>query len=458
MSVPRLVLCGLDPGPAVALAAGALLTALADDRAVRPVLLGVDLPLWRLLHGSTARAPRLLDPRLVDDAVAGELLDEWGADGDLTVVIAAEPALDRWEGVKGSRPLDVALALDAPLLLVVDARERGATVGAWALGLKLLARELEFAGVIVVGGDEQGRATGLRGLIEDIARLPVLGWLPPQLSEQFARQYAGPRGQLRQIGPQPVKGGEAALCREAAGYLDRLAIEAAAARRGFLPARPRRLLAPLPAAEGLKLAVAWGPPLEPFALEAIDVFKALGLGLEPLRLEKDGAMPADVAGLCIAGLLDEERLDAFAANETLKSAIAEAVASGLPTLALGGGALLLLRRLTDSRGRTHELAGVLPGEAELLEWYERPRYVSAAAAPENPYLQGDATLYELFDLEFLTLEQEGSAWLLGAGEDGQVEGFVHERCLATTLIPSVPATPELAAGFVAAMRQSASGA
>ena len=34
-----------------------------------------------------------------------------------------------------------------------------------------------------------------------------------------------------QIGPQPVKGGEAALCREAAGYLDREGLEAAAARR-----------------------------------------------------------------------------------------------------------------------------------------------------------------------------------------------------------------------------------
>ncbi len=245
------------------------------------------------------------------------------------------------------------------------------------------------------------------------------------------------------------------MCREAATYLDRAGIEAAAARRGFLPARPRRLLAPLPTATGLKLAVAWGAPLEPFALEAIDLFKAQGLELEPFHLEKDAALPAGSAGLYVAGLLDEERLGAFAANEALKAAIAEAVDGGLPTLALGGGALLLLRRLADSRGRTHELAGVLPGEAELLEWYDRPRYVQATAARENPYVQGEATLYELFDLEFLTLQQEAFAWRLGGGEEGQVEGFVHERCLATTLVPSLPAVPDLAAGFVAAMRLAA---
>ena len=307
MSAPRLVVCGLEPGPAVALAAGALLAAFADERAVRPVLLGVDLPLWRLLYGASARTPRVLDPRLLDDAAAGELYDEWASGTDLTAVVAVEPALDRWDGVKGSRPLDVALALDAPLVLVVDARERGATVGAWACGIKLLARAVEFAGVIVVGGDEQGRAEGLRGLIEETAGLPVLGWVPPQLSEQFARQYGGAQGSLRQIGPQPVKGGEATLCREAATYLDRAGIEAAAARRGFLPARPRRLLAPLPAATGLKLAVAWGAPLEPFALEAIDLFKAQGLELEPFHLEKDEALPAGAAGLYVAGLLDEEQ-------------------------------------------------------------------------------------------------------------------------------------------------------
>ena len=151
-------------------------------------------------------------------------------------------------------------------------------------------------------------------------------------------------------------------------------------------------------------------------------------------------------------------MPAFAGNDALKINLAAAINGGLPTLAVGGGALLLLRRLADSRGRTHELAGVLPAEAELLEWYERPRYVRAAPARENLYADGETTLYELFDLEFLTLQQEAFAWRVGeAGEEGQVEGFVHERCLATTLVPSLAAAPSLAANFVAAMRLAAPG-
>jgi cobyrinic acid a,c-diamide synthase len=348
------------------------------------------------------------------------------------------------------------VALDASLVLVVDARERGATAAAAACGARVLAGGVEFAGAIVVGGDDQGAASDLRRILEETAKLPVLGWLPPQLSEQFARQYGGSQSGLRQIGPQPVKGGEAALCREAGTFLDREGLEAAAARRGYLPARPRRLLAPLPAATGLTLAVAWGPPLQPFALDAVDLFKAMGLTLEPLHVGRDAALPGGAAGLFVAGLLDEEQLPAFAGNDALKAELASAIDGGLPVLALGGGALLLLRRLADSRGRTHELAGVLPAEAELLEWYERPRYVRATAARENPYAGGDATLYELFDLEFLTLQQEAFAWRVGEpGEEGQVEGFVDGRCLATTLVPSLPAMPDVARAFVAAMRLAA---
>ena len=243
------------------------------------------------------------------------------------------------------------------------------------------------------------------------------------------------------------------MCAEAGTYVRADDILAAATMRGFLPGRPRRLLAPSAAAAGLSLAVAWGPPLAPFALENVDVLQAMGVELAPLDLAHDRELPAGVSGLLLAGQLDEDELPAFAGNDALKTAIAAAIGGGLPTLAFGGGALLLLRRLADSRGRSHELAGVLPAEAELLEWYERPRYVTARPGPGNPYCDGEDTLYELFDLEFLVLEQDAFAFVVDEpGEAGQAEGFVLGRLLATTLYPSLPRRPSLASAFVAEMR------
>ena len=122
-------------------------------------------------------------------------------------------------------------------------------------------------------------------------------------------------------------------------------------------------------------------------------------------------------------------------------------------MAIGGGALLLLRRLADSRGRSHELVGVVPAEAELIEWYERPRYVRVTATRDNPFDEGENTLYELFDLEFLMLEQESFAYRVETGGDeSQAEGFAVHRCLASSLYPSFALCPAMAERFVAAMR------
>jgi cobyrinic acid a,c-diamide synthase len=242
------------------------------------------------------------------------------------------------------------------------------------------------------------------------------------------------------------------LCAEAATFLDVEQLEAVSVRRGYLPSAGRGVFSPLAAGRGLRLAVGWGPPLQPFSLENIDVLQAAGVELVPVHIARDRALPEGVHGLLLAGHLAEEALPDFSANRQLLTEIAVAVGDGLPTLAVGGGALLLLRRLADSHGRSHELAGVLPAEAELLEWYERPRYVRTKATRDNPFDEGDNVLYELFDLEFLVLEQDAFAYRIeDGGGSAQAEGFAVRTCLATTLYPSLPYCPRLAARFVDAM-------
>jgi len=450
VSVPRLVVSGLERGPAVALAAGALLACLGERRIVRPICVGLDLPLWRLLSAGPGKAPRILDLALHDVETVAELYDSWAAGSELVLLVAVLPALDRWQGAVSSRPVDVAASLDAPLVLVVDARERGATVAAAVYGARALAPRAQIAGVIVVGGDEQGAGAELAEVLRRDVGVELLGWIPPGLSERFASRYeSASRGATATTGADGVEG----LCAEAGAHLQREAVQSAAAHRGFLPAPPRRVLAPLPTATGLTLAVAWGGPLEPFGLENLDLLRAAGLDLAPFDVGRDRELPPNSSGLLLAGQLDEGRLPAVAANRELLTALAEAIGDGLPTLAFGGGALLLLRRLADSRGRSHELAGVLPAEAELLEWYEQPRYVRARPARENPYDGEDNLLYELFDLEFLLLERDTFAYNVGAqGGVAQAEGFTLGACLATTLYPSLPRCPAVAANFVTAMR------
>ncbi|HUK78516.1 MAG TPA: AAA family ATPase [Thermoleophilia bacterium] len=453
MSVPRLILAGVEPGPALDLVAGALLSGCGEQHATRAILLGFDLPLWRLVYDVAARAPRALDPVLHSAPVADELFDQWSERMDLALVIGVRPLLDRWEGVNGSRAADLARRLDAPIVLVLDARGRGASAAAAIYGTRALAAQLEIGGVILVGGDDSPAGLELQESLRRDVGLPVLGHIPPQLTEQFLRQYAVASGSVRTLGgaraPETTL---VQLCREAATYLQLDELMAVAARRGFLPSAPRRLLLPETSATDLVVAVAWGPPLQPVMLENVDVLQAMGVNLVPLNVSRDRELPEPCDGLLFTGTLDEQSINAFSDNALLRQNLRTAATDGLPVMALGGGALLMLQRLADSRGRSHDLLGLVPAEAELLEWYDRPRYVRAEATRANPYDTGEVTLHELFDLEFLVLEQDVFAYQV-AMPDGssRTEGFVVGRCLATTLFASFAASPGMAGRFIAAM-------
>lgn len=471
MSVPRLVLAGLEPGPALALAAGALQARLAQERAVRVVTVGADVPLWRLLLDGAGVSPRVLDPVLHDAAAAAELVDVWSEGVDLLLVVAVAPALDRWHGATGSRAVDVAAVLDAPVVLALDARGRGPTAAAAACGLRALMRHLDMAGVVVVGASEAGEGAETGALLREQAGLPVLGWVPPQLSDQFARQF-GAAG-VRQVGPRPPAAAAASLAAEAAQYIDADQVLAAAARAGFLPAALRRTFTSAAAARGVTVAVAVGGPLVPFALEAVDLLRTLGATVVPLHLARDETLPPGSDAVLLNGLLDESCLPGI--TQGLAAALADAVARGLPVLACGAGSLLLAERLTDSRGRRHGMAGALPWHATVVGQRPRPSYVGATATRANPFAQGTVAAASFLDVDTVALAGEDAAWHLGPGDDAAgaasaaaaapaggagaaadgAEGVVVGRCLATTLLPSFAGRPDVLQAFVAAARAGA---
>jgi len=105
VSVPRLMLAGVEPGPAVGLVAGALIAGLDERRTVRPIMLGLDVPLFRVLYATAAKAPRVVDPVLHGQTAAAELCEYWAENVAMTVFVAALPALVEGLLARGLRPV-----------------------------------------------------------------------------------------------------------------------------------------------------------------------------------------------------------------------------------------------------------------------------------------------------------------------------------------------------------------
>ena len=346
------------------------------------------------------------------------------------------------------------------MILVLDARDKGATAAAAVVGSTALAGKADIGGLIVVGLEDGDAGRELAASLRRDAGLD--SWVDTATARGAVRPAAGGAVRDRQDDrSKPPPQAALRLCEEAARYLKLDKMAAIAARRGYVPTVTRRLFARdrRPAGFGrVGLAVAWGPPLQPLALENIDLLQAAGADLRPLNLGRDRELPTGVErasagrparGGAASGLRRERRSHG------------RDRASGLGRVADARdrrGALLLLRRLADSRGRSHSLVGAVPAEAELIESY-CTRATSRSPPPVRiPYDDGENVLYELFDLEYLVLEQESFAYQVRTGDgEAQAEGFALHRCLVTTLYPSMALSPALADRFIETMRSAGTG-
>ena len=164
----------------------------------------------------------------------------------------------------------------------------------------------------------------------------------------------------------------------------------------------------------------------------------------------------------MAGTLWPSSLLDIALNQPLLSDIRTRIAAGLPTLALGGGFLILLNRVQDSLGRTAELAGVLPGEGEVLWDLEEAAYVDLTARRENPLLDKGqkARGWVLTDVD---VPDPAPTWepplLLKSAEAtiDQAEGAGTRSLLCSRALIHLAGSPGIAARFVQECAVYASG-
>ena len=343
-----------------------------------------------------ARAPRVLDPALHDDAVAASCTTTGARTRDLCSSSPCEPALDRWEGVKGSRAGRLRRRLDAPLVLVARRtrsrrhRRRGGLRRARACRPAPSSPASSWS-----AATRQGRGRAAAALRRDVG-LPILGWIPPQLSEQFVRQYGGGAGTLRQIGPQPARAAaSSALPR--GGDVSATARSAGGGRAARLPAgRPRRLLAPVPAAAGLRLAVAWGPPLR--AARARERRRAAGARARARaapRRARSRAAAGRRAACCWAASSTRSSCRVRRQRRAAGRARRRPSATACPRWRSAAAPCCCCAASPTAAVAATSSPGVLPAEAELLEWYDRPRYVRAARHAATPTTRAKRALRAL---------------------------------------------------------------
>jgi cobyrinic acid a,c-diamide synthase len=436
MSVPRILLIPTHrTGLADALAAAVSEIATAQGREVRYHHVGPLAPMsaWDRWEGAV-----FMDPALTDEQTLLGMYDVSVRHADLSLLSSSVGLLDRRDGLTWA-PADLAGLLDCPVVVVLDCRGWGTGLKVLSTGIKTHLGPAALAGVILSGVADNDHFELLKkALSQDDIR--IAGCLFDGQGLEWESCPPGPWG--LPLAPS--------LLEAVARQVDVQGLLSLAGQRGFLAAHNR---ASGRGEEGPVVLVASGRGFTPWSRDSIEVLRAAGAQVRRLDLLEDAPLPAGAAGLVLAGTLWPETIQDISMNTILLGDIAAQVNKGLPTLALGGGMLLLLSELQDTLGRTSEFAGVIPARGEILWDLEDPAYVEVSSLGENVLLgKGDTVMgWVLSEVE---LSGEGQAWdpplaLRGMGMAKERRGtYGHDSLLCSPALVHLAAKRGAAARFV----------
>ncbi len=434
--VPRLVVAAPASGSGKTTVAAVLLASWnAAGRVVQPYKSGPDYIDPTHLARAAGRMPRNLDGFFLDRP---ELLEVFrrGLEGAAGALVEGVMGLFDGRdalGRKGSTA-QVARWLDAPVLLVVDARAMAGSIAALVRGFRDHDPRLRLAGVVANRVGSERHAEVLAEALESVG-VPLLGYLPRDPALALPERHLG----LVLAGEM---GWDAAALARAARTLDVEGIWRAAVSAPPLRLPAHRLpLERLPARG--RIAFARDAAFSFYYPEALELLEQLGAELVPFSPLADEGPPEDAGAVWIGGGYPELYARELAANRGALEALRRFPG---PVYAECGGLMYLSETLETPEGR-FPMVGLVPGTARMQS---RPTlgYRHVEALGDGPVARrgwrarGHAFHYSTRPAV------EPAAWrrVDGTEREGYSDGRVH----ASYVHLYFPAAPELARRFVEA--------
>lgn len=433
---PRVVIAGTHSGVGKTTVATGLMAAFgARGTTVASAKVGPDFIDPAYHSAATGRPPRNLDAWICGPEAIAPLAGRAGAGADLLIT---EGVMGLYDGSGDDTPAstaDVAVLLDAPVILVVDARAMSQSVAALVRGYRDHDPRLNLAGVIVNFVGSPRHETLLRDALATI-EMPVLGALGRDDALTWRSRHLGLLPVAEDPAPIAVS-----LDRLAAVIAENCDLDAVARVAASAPRRPVAD-PPLPVPAGrVRVAVAAGRAFTFSYQDNLEALTAAGAELVPFDPLTERDLPAGVDALMVGGGFPEVYAAELAANIPLTGALRRRIQGGLVVWAECGGLLWLARTLDD-----HHLVGAVAADGVMagrltLGYRRAVATVDSPVAPAGAEVRGH-------EFHYSTLEPSGDAWTFIEGPSPRSEGFASPTVLATYLHLHLGGDPEPARRLV----------
>ena len=386
-----------------------------------------------------------LDPFFSDEKTLRWIISRAEERSDISVI---EGVMGYYDGIgftSEASTFSVARAVDAPVVLVINCRGMGASVGAVLKGFLDWPEITDscIKGVIFNNMSEKLYRQAAE-MAESMGVRP-LGYLPRRAALTLESRHLGlvTAGEVADIKEKmKLIASEMEKTVDIKGIID-LAAEAPALRSDA-PEWKKKFERQI--AEDTVIMARGDARRVRIALASDDAFcftykentallQEAGCEIVPFSPLSDTGLPDDIDGVILSGGYPELHAAELAANEAMLEAVRQSRADGIPMIAECGGFMYLHETLEGADGELYRMAGVIPGRCFRTERLGRFGYITLKAleggllCPEGSEVK--AHEFHYWDSEhcgesFLAVKPDGSrSWKCGIMTDDMYAGFPH---------------------------------
>lgn len=390
---------------------------------------------------AAGRPAQNLDSWLVGTDKLAEIFYSTYGNADIAII---EGVMGLYDGGRGgiSSTAEIAKILDAPVILVIDAKSAGTSVAATALGFREYDKDVKLAGVIL---NRIGSASHEKIIVD-------------ALNEIGIKSFGAIKRDNEMVMPSRHLGLVQAAENNFADVVEKLGNKISAQINldelllvSEVNLHPTNYNLPattynLPA----KIGVARDEAFTFYYAESLRELEKLGAEIIPFSPLHDENLPK-VDGLILGGGYPENFAAQLEGNKKIRHAIKRAADNSLPIFAECGGYMYLMKSLTNFDGENFEMCGVIPNQAVMTDKLQMVGYVDAT-------LERDCIIGKRGDKirahEFhFSKEVEGatnkifSCEKLRTGEK-YFAGYANENVVASYLHVHFAGCPNVAKNFV----------
>jgi len=369
-AIPRIVVAGTHSGCGKTTIASGIMAALtARGMKVQPFKVGPDFIDPSHHTRICGRISRNLDPFMMGEQGCVDTFLRASEGADIAVI---EGVMGIYDGVDGSdfaSTAHVSRILQAPVVLVVDAKGMSRSAHALIDGYRGYDPSLSFSGVIFnrLGSPRH------RSMIESSLTTPVFGWIPRKENLVVESRHLG----LKMAHESGTMADFGKVIEENA---DLEALIASATRAP--PLRSKTRSDETGQNVRTKIGVALDNAFCFYYEDNLDLLRRAGAELVFFSPLTD-PLPADVDAVYLGGGYPELHLPSLASAQCRQDMKREAD-SGMPVYAECGGLLYLTQEITS--GPTYRMCGILPATAEMTTKIQALGYVKGESIGSHAIL------------------------------------------------------------------------